>query len=65
MRGTYRCDSCNAHFKASRKQCGVCGTAGIETDRDRCLGCGASFDDSTHQQCQRCGSDDVELIQTG
>ncbi|OVE83597.1 hypothetical protein B2G88_14275 [Natronolimnobius baerhuensis] len=63
MRGTYRCNACTAHFKATRRQCGVCGTSGVETDRKRCLRCGTSYDDSTHQRCQRCGSTDVTLLE--
>ncbi|NGM68806.1 hypothetical protein G6M89_07250 [Natronolimnobius sp. AArcel1] len=63
MRGTYRCDDCNAHFKATRRQCGVCGTCGLETDRNRCPSCDTSYDDSTTQRCQRCGSSDVKLIE--
>ncbi|QCC54279.1 hypothetical protein DV706_07125 [Natronorubrum bangense] len=62
MPGVYRCDSCTAHFRASRKQCGVCGTSGIETDRETCPSCGTSFDESPFQQCPRCGSASIERV---
>ncbi|ELY55512.1 hypothetical protein [Natronolimnohabitans innermongolicus] len=65
MPGTYRCESCSAHFKGSRMQCGVCGTAGTETDRETCLSCGVSLTDSKHQQCPRCGSTEVERLERG
>ncbi|RQG92369.1 zinc ribbon domain-containing protein [Natrarchaeobius chitinivorans] len=65
MRGTYRCTSCTAYFRASRVLCGVCGTPGLETDRKRCPGCGSSYSDSPHQHCPRCGSDEVELVRSG
>ncbi|APW97223.1 hypothetical protein CHINAEXTREME_05305 [Halobiforma lacisalsi AJ5] len=62
MGGVYSCRSCNAHFKATRRQCSVCGTAGMETDRETCVSCGTTLADSPVQQCPRCGSSDVELI---
>ncbi|WP_049888776.1 hypothetical protein [Natronococcus occultus] len=62
MRGTYRCSSCGAQFKATRRQCGVCGTSGVETTRDTCRGCGTTFEDSSSQRCPRCGSDDAERV---
>lgn len=62
MKGVYSCQSCAAHFRATRKQCSVCGGTGMETDRDTCVVCGASFTDSTAQRCPRCGSSDVELV---
>lgn len=64
MRCVYRCTACNAHFRATRRQCNFCGTPGIETDRDTCHGCGTSLMDSSHQKCPICGDTDVDRLPT-
>ncbi|MCU4744270.1 hypothetical protein OB955_18120 [Halobacteria archaeon AArc-m2/3/4] len=61
MQGVYKCGACDAHFRATRRQCAMCGEA-AETTRETCRGCGTTLGDSSVQRCPVCGSDDVEQV---
>ncbi len=58
----FRCVACEAHFRARRKLCPICGITGVVTERDTCRDCGAGLVASAKQRCTSCGSSDVELV---